>query len=82
MNQITSSDSAGTIVEGSGAGQLIYKATSDDSADVSQSDSTFSLVSDNPSLAINSQTGEVFLFANPDYESGDTISFTVVVEMP
>jgi hypothetical protein len=77
---ITSSDSAGTIVEGSGAGQLIYTATSDDSADVSHSDSTFSLVSENPSLAINSQTGEVFLFANPDYESGDTISFTVVVE--
>ena len=77
---IDSSSDAGVIVENSGAGQLIYTATSDDSADISQSVASYSLRDADPSLIINSKTGEVYLLANPDYEAGQTISFTVVVE--
>jgi len=77
---VDSSDDAGTIVENSGAGQLIYTATSDDSADISESTATYSLENHDSSLIINSKTGEVYLLANPNYEAGSTISFTVVVE--
>ena len=77
---LDSSSDAGTIVENSGAGQLIYTATSDDSADISESTATYSLENHDSSLIINSKTGEVYLLSNPNYEAGSTISFTVVVE--
>ena len=81
---IDSSNDAGVIVENSGAGQLIYTATSHDNDDISQSNATYSLQNHDSSLIINSKTGDVYLLANPDYDSAsggsDTITFTVVVE--
>jgi hypothetical protein len=81
---IDSGSDAGVIVENTGAGQLIYTATSVDTDDVSQSSAKYSLEAVegselNPSLIINSKTGDVYLLDNPDYEVGDTIDFKVVV---
>ncbi len=77
---VDSASDAGVIVENSGAGQLIYTVTSDDSEDVSQSTTTYKLEDANASLIINSQTGDVYLLDNPDYEAEDTITFTVVAK--
>jgi hypothetical protein len=77
---VDSANDAGVIVENSGAGQLIYTVTSDDSEDVSQSTTTYKLEDANASLIINSQTGDVYLLDNPDYETEDTITFTVVAK--
>ncbi|MCS5587692.1 MAG: cadherin domain-containing protein, partial [Porticoccaceae bacterium] len=75
---ITSGDSA-LMNENSGAGQIIYTATSDDSADVSDGGITYSLAADSDAaLTIDAATGEVTLVANPDQEAQDQYSFTVV----
>jgi hypothetical protein len=76
---ITSGDTATAIDENSGAGQVIYTATADDSADVSDG-VTFSLAEDNvpPKFAINKWNGEVTLLTSPDYEETESLSFTVV----
>jgi hypothetical protein len=75
---ITSADAAQEIVENSGAGQVIYAATVDDSADVSNG-VTFSLSDDSDSaLSIDSSTGAVSLSSNPDFEAQSSYSFTVV----
>jgi hypothetical protein len=75
---ITSSATADAIDENSGAGQVIYTATADDSADISEG-VTFSLSSDSDSaLSIDAATGEVTLANNPDHETQTQYSFAVI----
>jgi hypothetical protein len=75
---ITSGDSAGAIDENSGAGSVIYTATADDSQDTSAG-VTFSLSNDSDAgLSIDASTGAVTLASNADYETNQSISFTVV----
>jgi hypothetical protein len=75
---ITSGDTAVAIDENSGAGQVVYTATADDSADMSVG-VTFSLSgTDADAFSIDSASGAVTLTANPDYEAQSSYSFTVV----
>ena len=64
---ITSGATA-AVEENAGAGQVVYTATADDSADVSIGVS-FSLTEDSDAaLSINPITGDVTLDTDPDYE--------------
>jgi len=75
---ITSGTTATAINENSGAGQVIYTATATDTADISGG-VTFSLkAGSDAGLTINPTTGAVTLTGNPDYETRDSYSFTVV----
>ena len=74
---VTSGGDAGSIDENSGAGQVIYTATADDSADISGG-VTFSLSDASEALSINANTGRVTLSDNPDFETADTYDFVVV----
>ncbi|MDA7744374.1 cadherin repeat domain-containing protein, partial [Porticoccaceae bacterium] len=75
---ITSSDSAGSISENSSAGQVIYTATADDSADISDG-VTFSLSEDSDdALSIDASTGAVTLASDTDYEAQSQYSFSVI----
>ena len=75
---ITSADTADAIDENSGAGQVIYTATADDSSDLSHG-LTFSLTDGSDSaLTIDSLSGEVTLATNPDHETQAQYSFAVV----
>jgi hypothetical protein len=75
---ITSGDTAAAIDENSGTGQVIYTATADDSADVSDG-VTFSLVAgSDAALSIDADTGAVTLNADPDHEIQSEYSFAVV----
>jgi hypothetical protein len=68
----------GELNENSGAGQVIYTATADDSADVSDG-VIFSLSNDSDdALSINSSTGDVRLATNPDHEVKSQYSFSVI----
>ncbi|MDO6683794.1 cadherin repeat domain-containing protein, partial [Oceanobacter sp. 5_MG-2023] len=74
---ITSGATATAIDENSGAGSVIYTATADDSADISDG-VAFSLSGDDAAyFSINSATGEVTLLADADYETKPSYSFTV-----
>ncbi|MDP2549454.1 cadherin repeat domain-containing protein, partial [Oceanobacter sp. 4_MG-2023] len=74
---ITSGATATAIDENSGAGSVIYTATADDSADISDG-VTFSLSGDDAAyFSINSATGEVTLLADADYETKSSYSFVV-----
>ncbi|MDO6683795.1 cadherin repeat domain-containing protein, partial [Oceanobacter sp. 5_MG-2023] len=74
---ITSGDTATSVDENSGAGQVVYTAIADDSADISDG-VTFSLSGDDAAyFSINSATGEVTLLADADYETKDSYNFTV-----
>ncbi|MCG8619746.1 MAG: cadherin domain-containing protein, partial [Desulfobacterales bacterium] len=71
---VTSGGTASAIDENSGASQVIYTATSNETA-------TFSLksgVGDETLFSINSSSGEVTLTGDPDHESKSNYSFTVV----
>jgi hypothetical protein len=75
---ITSGDTATAIDENTGAGQVVYTATADDSLDISAG-VTFSLTGDSdPALSIDSSTGAVTLINNPDYETQPNYTFTVI----
>jgi hypothetical protein len=75
---ITSGDTAAAIDENSGAGQVIYTATADDSADVSDG-VTFSLADgSDAALSIDAETGAVTLNTDPDHETQSQYSFTVI----
>jgi hypothetical protein len=75
---ITSADTAAAIDENTGAGQVVYTATADDSYDVSNG-VTFSLSADSDSaLSIDASSGEVTLATNPDFETQSQYSFTVI----
>ncbi|MDP2507314.1 cadherin repeat domain-containing protein, partial [Oceanobacter sp. 3_MG-2023] len=74
---ITSGDTATSIDENSGAGQVVYTAVADDSADISDG-VTFSLSGDDAAyFSIDASTGEVTLLADADYETKPSYSFTV-----
>ena len=77
---ITSLATATIIDENSGAGQVIYTATADDSGDdIADTPITFSLAEGSDAgLIINANTGEVILLDNPDHESKAEYSFTVI----
>ncbi|MDC3008978.1 pentapeptide repeat-containing protein, partial [bacterium] len=72
----TSSGTAAAIDENSGAGQVIYTASTTDSSTV-----TYSLKQGNnddaASFSIDSTSGEVTLNVNPDYESQSSYAFTI-----
>ena len=75
---ITSADSVAAIDENSGAGQVIYTATADDSADVSDG-VTFSLgEASDAALSIDSASGAVTLSTDSDYEVQNQYSFVVI----
>jgi hypothetical protein len=77
---ITSGATAAAIDENSGAGQVVYTATSTDSSDVSDG-VTYHLdttVGDHAAFTIDRVTGEVSLTANPDYETKASYSFTII----
>src|SRR4029078_6017885 len=77
---ITSAATADAIDENSGAGQLVYTATATDSADISAG-VTFSLGGADATLfSIDTNTGEVTLTANPDFEGQSSYSFTVLAD--
>ncbi|MDA7745198.1 cadherin repeat domain-containing protein, partial [bacterium] len=66
------------VDEGIGANQVVYTATADDSADVSDG-YTFSLAEgSDDALSINAETGAVTLATNPDYETQSQYSFVVI----
>ena len=76
---ITSTTTAPAINENSGSGQVIYTATSTDTADIATVSTVYSLKSGSDTgLTINSSTGAVTLTANPDYETKNSYSFTVI----
>ena len=76
---ITSGATATAILENSGADQVIYTATSTDSADTATGSTVYSLkAGSDTGLTINASTGAVSLTANPDFESKPSYSFTVV----
>jgi len=77
---ITSGDTAGSVVEASGAGQVVYTATAEDDASDVQAVGAlnYSLSgTDASAFTINEQTGEVSLTANPDFEAQNQYSFDV-----
>ncbi len=77
---ITSSATATAITENSGAGQVIYTATSTDSGDVATGSTSYSLkaVDDHAAFSIDASTGAVTLTGNPDHETQASYVFTVV----
>ncbi|MDG0979998.1 MAG: cadherin domain-containing protein, partial [Halieaceae bacterium] len=77
---ITSGATAQAIDENSGAGQVIYTAVADDTADISGG-VTFSLADGSDAgVTVNAQTGEVTLTGNPDHETQSSYTFTVVAK--
>ncbi|MFZ4525557.1 MAG: cadherin domain-containing protein, partial [Chlorobium sp.] len=78
---ITSGATATAINENSGAGQVVYTATSTDlELQISGVPVIYSLkagVGDAGLFSINASTGAVTLTANPDYEAKTSYSFTV-----
>jgi hypothetical protein len=80
---ITSGGTAQPIDEGSGAGQVVYTATSSDGGDISSGSPTYSLGGpDAAEFTINASTGAVTLIADPDFETKPTYNFTVVATDP
>jgi hypothetical protein len=75
---ITSGAEVTQIEENSGAGQVVYTATADDSQDTSAG-VTFALSSDSDAaLSIDASTGAVTLADDPDFEAQEQYSFTVI----
>ena len=75
---VTSANTVTSIDENSGAGQVVYTATADDSADISEGYSFSLAAGSDAALAINSDTGEVTLSDDPDHEVQSQYSFAVV----
>ena len=75
---ITSDSTTSNIDENTGAGLVIYTATADDSADISDG-FIFSLTDDSDgALSIDETSGEVILAAETDFETQSQYSFGVV----
>ena len=76
---VTSGDSAGSIDENSGS-QVIYTATADDSGDdIVDGPVTFSLADgDRTDLSINSNSGQVTLHEDPDFEAKSEYTFDII----
>ncbi|MEZ6936923.1 beta strand repeat-containing protein, partial [Aeromonas sp. S19(2024)] len=77
---ITSGATASAINENSGAGQVVYTVTSTDSGDIATGSTSYSLKAgaDATLFSINAATGAVTLIGNPDSETKESYSFTVV----
>ncbi|WP_079204027.1 cadherin domain-containing protein [Pseudomonas sp. CC6-YY-74] len=76
---ITSGASAAALNENSGAGQVVYTATSTDNGDIATGSTVYSLkTGSDAGLSINASSGAVTLSGNPDFESKASYSFTVV----
>ena len=78
---LTSGTTATAINENSGADQVVYTATSTDTADTATGTTAYSLkpaTGDATAFSINASTGAVSLTANPDFETKPSYSFTVV----
>jgi hypothetical protein len=78
---ITSGTTATTLAENSGAGQLVYTATSTDATDYVSGSTTYSIkpaTGDGALFGIDPSTGAVTLTGNPDYEARSSYTFTVV----
>ena len=76
---ITSGAVATTIDENSGAGQVIYTASSTDNDDITTGTTSYSLSGADASLlSINASTGAVALIASPNFESKAAYAFNVV----
>ncbi|MFQ2895886.1 cadherin domain-containing protein, partial [Aeromonas caviae] len=77
---ITSGATASAIDENSGAGQVVYTVTSTDSGDIATGSTSYSLKAgaDAALFSINAATGAVTLIGNPDSETKESYSFTVV----
>ncbi|MBP9683554.1 MAG: DUF4347 domain-containing protein [Rhodoferax sp.] len=78
---ITSGATATAINENSGAGQVVYTATSTDAGDTATGSTTYSLkaaTGDVAAFSINASTGAVTLTGNPNFEAKPSYSFTVV----
>jgi hypothetical protein len=72
---ITSSADAGSVIENSGAGQVIYSAEATDETFVV----TFSLAQGSDAVfSIDSKTGAVTLNENPDFEAKERYNFEIV----
>ena len=76
--EITSGDTAVAIDENSGASQIIYIATADDSSDISGGVSFSLHEGSDAALVIDADSGAVTLSIDPDYESQSSYSFNVV----
>ncbi|WP_207717756.1 beta strand repeat-containing protein, partial [Caenimonas soli] len=75
---ITSGAAAAAIDENSGTVQVVYTATATDTADISAG-VTFGLAgTDAAAFTINASTGAVTLTGNPNHETKNSYSFTVV----
>jgi hypothetical protein len=76
---INSGDTGVAVDENSGAGQLVYAASADDSLDTSAG-VTFSLADDSLGFSIDAVTGDVTTNADfaADFESAESQSFVVV----
>lgn len=79
---ITSSATAATIQENSGAGQVVYTAAATDNDFVAPATANSVIYSLKPGsdagLSIDPQTGRVTLAGDPDYETKSSYSFTVI----
>jgi len=76
--EITSAATATAIDENSGADQVIYTVTSDDTADISGG-VVYSLgEGSDEALSIDVDTGAVSLSTNPDFETQSVYKFTVI----
>jgi hypothetical protein len=76
---VTSGDTAEAIDENSGAGQVVYTATADDSADVAATPITYSLAEgSDTALSIDASTGAVTLTTDPNHETQAQYSFAVI----
>jgi len=75
---ITSGATATAIAENSGAGQVIYTVTADDSSDISGGVTFSKSGTDQSHISIDSTTGAVTLTANPDFETKSSYSFNVI----
>src|SRR5438105_3310924 len=66
---ITSGATAAAIDENSGAGQVVYTATSTDTGDIATGSTSYSLGgTDAGAFSIDSSTGAVTLTGNPNFE--------------
>src|SRR5439155_23097901 len=70
VRSITSGATAAAIDENSGAGQVVYTATSTDTGDIATGSTSYSLGgTDAGAFSIDSSTGAVTLTGNPNFEA-------------
>src|SRR2546429_5421014 len=75
---ITSGATAAAIDENSGAGQVVYTATSTDTGDIATGSTSYSLGgTDAGAFSIDSSTGAVTLTGNPNFEAKSSYSSSV-----